>query len=74
MTTTKIYRNNGKETVNVIGVGEIEAGNQVSITSEYHQPVVLSNYPDIEEVSAEVQTAEPETPAPREEPSNEQSL
>lgn len=71
MTTTKIYRNDSDKTVNVIGVGEIEPGNQVSITSEYHQPVVLSNYPGVVEVSDEVQTAEPEAPASSEETHNE---
>lgn len=87
MVTTKIYQNNGKETVNVIGVGEIEPGEHISVTSEYHQPVVLSNYPDVVELVEEEQKAEVEVPAapveptaplapeqPREETQNEQNL
>lgn len=52
MITTKIYKNTGKEDVNVIGLGTIPAGEQISITSEYHQPIVLANYPTIKEVEA----------------------
>lgn len=53
MTTTKIYRNTGKTDLSVIGVGEIPAGEQVSVSSEYHQPVVLANYPGLVELTAE---------------------
>ena len=48
MITTKIYKNTGMDTINVIGVGEILSNNQVSITSEYQPQVVLANYPTLE--------------------------
>lgn len=57
MTTTKIYKNTSKKTVNILGVGEIEPGKQVSITSEYHQPVVLANFPGVVELVDEEQKA-----------------
>jgi hypothetical protein len=47
MQTTKIYKNTSKKTLNVPGVGELEPGAQVSVTSEYHQPVVLENFPGL---------------------------
>lgn len=53
MITTKIYKNTGKEDVNVIGIGIIPANNQVSITSEFHQPVVLANYPTVVELTGD---------------------
>lgn len=53
MTTTKIYRNTGTDDLSVIGIGDIPAGEQVSISSEYHQPVVLANYPGLVEITAE---------------------
>lgn len=62
MVTTKIYQNNGKATVNVIGLGEIEPGAHISVTSEYHQPIVLANYPDVVELVDEEQKAEAEQP------------
>lgn len=49
--TTKIYHNTTDQNVNVIGVGEIRAHDHVSITTKYHQPVVLENYPGIVEVT-----------------------
>lgn len=64
MVTTKIYQNTGKEVINVLGVGEIEPGEHVSITSEYHQPVILANYPTVIEVTDE--SATPEAPAEEE--------
>jgi hypothetical protein len=48
--TTKIYKNTNKTAVNVTGLGEIPAKSQVSVTSEYHQPIVLANYPGVVEV------------------------
>lgn len=53
MPTTKIFKNTSKKTLNVLGVGEIAPGDQVSITAEYHQPVVLENYPGLVDVLAE---------------------
>lgn len=50
---TKVYKNTTKETINVLGVGEIKGGDQVSITTEYQPPVNLANYPGLVDVSAE---------------------
>jgi hypothetical protein len=61
MVTTKIYQNNGSETVNIIGVGEIPAGETLSVTSEYHQPVVMANYPDVVELVDEEAKADQST-------------
>lgn len=54
--STKIYRNTTSKTVNVLGVGEIEGGSQVSLTTEYQPAIILENYPGIIEVSDEVST------------------
>lgn len=53
MQTTKIYKNTSKKTINLLGVGEIQPGEQVSITSEFHAPVNLVNYPGVVELVAE---------------------
>lgn len=59
MSTTKIYKNTSKKTLNVPGVGELKPGAQVSVTSEYHQPVVLENFPGLVDlVEAEKKDAE----------------
>lgn len=50
MVSTKIYRNTSKKTLNVLDLGELKAGEQVSVTTEYHQPIVLANYPGLVEV------------------------
>lgn len=50
---TKVYRNTGDTTLDVLGVGEIAPGEQVSVTSEYQPHVVLENYPGLQEVSDE---------------------
>jgi hypothetical protein len=64
-TTTKIYRNDSKETLDVLGIGEIPAGEQVSVTGEYQPQVILVNYPGLVDVLAE------EAEAPVEEPVKE---
>lgn len=56
-TITRIYRNTSKETYNIPGVGIIEAGGQLSITSEYPAPVNLQNYPGLVDVLAEEEAA-----------------
>lgn len=65
--STKVYRNTTKETVNVLGIGEIPAGEQVSITTEYQPHVIPENYPGVIEVSEEVtepaEVSEVEVPA-----------
>lgn len=52
MITTKIFHNTTNQAVNVLGVGEIQAHDHISVTTEYHQPVVLDNYPGVVEVTA----------------------
>jgi hypothetical protein len=51
--TTKIYENTTDKPVNVIGVGVIEAHDRISVTTEYHAPVNLVNYPGVVDVLAE---------------------
>lgn len=51
--STKVYRNTSNEDLNVIGIGVIPAGEQVSVTTEYQPHVVLVNYPGLVEVSDE---------------------
>lgn len=63
MPTTKIYKNVGKDDVFVIGVGDIPAGEQVSVTTDYHQPVVLANYPTLREITADDYVADEAAPA-----------
>ena len=46
--TTKIYKNTGDETIIVTGLGEVLAGQQISITAEYQPQIVLANYPTLE--------------------------
>ena len=61
--TTKLYRNDSTETLNVLGVGEIPVGEQVSITAEFQPPVLLGNYPGLVDVLAEeAATPSPSTP------------
>jgi hypothetical protein len=49
--TTKIFHNTTDEPVMVLGVGEIRAHDHVSVTTKYHQPVVLENYPGVVEIT-----------------------
>lgn len=49
--TTKIYHNSTDEDMNVLGVGDIRAHDQVSINTKYHQPVVAENYPGLVEIT-----------------------
>jgi len=53
MPTTKIYENTTDQPVNVIGVGIIPAHDRISITTEFHMPVNLANYPGVIDVLAE---------------------
>jgi hypothetical protein len=52
---TKIYKNTSKKTLNILGVGELKPGEQVSVTTDNHAPVVLENYPGLVDVEAEEQ-------------------
>ena len=56
--TTKIYKNTSKKTVNIVGVGEIEPGEQISITTEFHTPINLENYPGVVDVLAQEEEKE----------------
>lgn len=47
MLTTKIYKNTTDQDMNVVGIGEIPAGEQVSLSSENLQPVMIANYPGL---------------------------
>lgn len=59
-TQTKIFRNTTKVAINVPGLGEIPAGEQVSITGVYLTPVVVENHPGLVEITHE-DYVEPET-------------
>jgi len=50
-TQTKTFHNTTKKTINVLGIGEIPAGEQISVTGEYLPPVVLANYPGLVETT-----------------------
>lgn len=55
--TTRVYKNTTKDELNVPGIGIIEPGQQISLTTE-HQPVVfLENHPGLVDVLAEEQAA-----------------
>ena len=75
--STKVYRNDSSEPISILGVGEIPAGDQVSITSEYQPPVVIENYPGLVDVLAEEAAAAEAAPADEaetsQEPINEQA-
>lgn len=45
--STKLYRNDGKEKLNILGVGELKPGEQISVTTEYQPPVIMANYPGL---------------------------
>ena len=53
MNITRVFRNTSKERINVVGVAEIPAGGQVSISGENLPAVVLENYPGLIEVTDE---------------------
>jgi len=48
---TKLYENTTDETIYVQGIGDIPAGDRLSVVSEYPTPVNLANFPGIVEVS-----------------------
>ena len=55
MISTKVYKNTSKVPIDVLGLGVIEAGEQVSVTGEHHQPIIVENYPGLVDVLAEEQ-------------------
>lgn len=56
--TTKIYKNTGKQTLDVLGLGELKPGDQVSVTTDYHTPIRVDQYPGLVEVVEEEQKNE----------------
>lgn len=44
---TKLYRNDGKEKIDILGVGELKPGEQISMTGQYLPVVILENYPGL---------------------------
>lgn len=50
-TQTKTFHNTTSKTINVIGIGEVLAGEQISVTGEYLPPVNLANYPGLTETT-----------------------
>lgn len=63
--TTRIYSNTGKEDMNVIGIGTIPAGEQVSVTSVYQPQIVYENYPGLQDIT--------DQPSSNQSPDNTQS-
>lgn len=58
---TRLYKNTSDKDIDVVGIGEIPAGEQVSVTSDNLQPVMLVNYPmvvDITDISVDTETIE----------------
>lgn len=53
MAVTKLYRNTSDVNMVVPGIGEVPAGGQVSITSEYPPAVVLQNFPGLVDITNE---------------------
>lgn len=51
MVTTKIYQNTTDQDVDLVELAlTIPAGEHISLTSAYHRPVVLENYPGVIEL------------------------
>jgi hypothetical protein len=53
MQTTKIYENTTDKAVNVVGVGIIKPHDRISVSTEYHAPVNLINFPGVIDVLEE---------------------
>ena len=51
--TTRVYENATDKPINVIGVGVIQPHDRISVTTEFHAPVNLANYPGVIDVLAE---------------------
>lgn len=50
--TTKIYYNGGDEPIVLPMIDtELQPGEQVSVTSAYHQPIIIENFPGLKEVT-----------------------
>ena len=62
MVTTKIFSNTTTEDVNILGVGVIPAGEQISVTSDGHAPVNLLNFPGVVELVEQETLAAAEVP------------
>lgn len=48
---TKLYKNTGKEALSIPGIGDLEPGEQVSLTGEYLPPVIVENYPGLADIT-----------------------
>lgn len=59
-TTTKTFKNTTKKTILVPTVGEIPAGESISLTGEFLPHVVVANYPGL------VETTDDEAPTKKE--------
>ena len=53
MAQTKIYKNTSDDTYLLPGVGELQPGDQVSLTSNNLPVINLENYPGVVDVVAE---------------------
>lgn len=55
MATTKVYLNTSDEAIKLKEYGQLEipAGEQISVSTEYHQPVILANYPGLRDITDE---------------------
>ena len=51
MQTKQYYNNSGADLANVTGIGDIPAGETISITSQYPPAIVLENFPGLVDVS-----------------------
>lgn len=49
----KKFRNTSKVDLNVIGIGVVPAGEEVSVSSDYQPHVVMENYPGLVDVTDE---------------------
>lgn len=53
MAATKVYLNMSGEPIQLKEYGQLEiaSGEHVSVTTDYHQPVILENYPGLIDVT-----------------------
>lgn len=53
---TRIYKNITKKDINVIGIGIIEAGQSISLTTAHQPQVILENFPGVIRADLEEET------------------
>jgi hypothetical protein len=61
--SAKKYRNTSDKDLNVIGVGLVPAGEEISVISEYQPHVIMENYPGLEDVTDEQGPSNPPAPS-----------